>query len=143
MDKSRSFCTNQLSTNELYCAVQKFPRWVGTGWWRYILLYSAQNWWIDSFVWQKEFTISLSMLCKLRKYQITFYFIKCFFQIGPDWPCRIFTYFLIIVPTILFLVNIAQEWGAPVIVVGVFLLVVTLMWVVDSWSSFFKWIIVD
>lgn len=37
--------------------------------------------------------------------------------VGPDWPCMLVTYALIIVPTVLFINNIAVGWGGGVIFV--------------------------
>ncbi len=45
--------------------------------------------------------------------------------IGPNWICMCITYLLIIAPAVLFCVNVAPYWGIPIIVVGVFLLVLT------------------
>lgn len=46
--------------------------------------------------------------------------------IGPQWPCMLFTYALIIVPTVLFFKNIAVHWGPGCIVGGVFTFVLLL-----------------
>jgi hypothetical protein len=45
----------------------------------------------------------------------------CF--VGPDWTCMIMTYILIIVPTVLFINNVAIHWGAAVISVSFILMV--------------------
>jgi hypothetical protein len=47
-------------------------------------------------------------------------------QVGPDWYCVIVTYSLIIVPSVLFINNIAYQWGPSVIVITVFLMTLTL-----------------
>ena len=49
-----------------------------------------------------------------------------FEQVGPDWYCMCVTYTLIIVPTVLFIRNVAIYYGAPVIVIAVILCAVTL-----------------
>eukprot|EP01039_Chlorochromonas_danica_P010854 gene10855-12064_t len=41
--------------------------------------------------------------------------------VGPDWPCMLVTYALVIVPTVLFINNIAVGWGGGVIFVTVLL----------------------
>jgi hypothetical protein len=46
--------------------------------------------------------------------------------VGPDWYCMMITYSLIIVPSILFINNVAVFWGASVIVITVFLMSLTL-----------------
>ncbi len=45
---------------------------------------------------------------------------------GPDWYCMCVTYTLIIVPTVLFIRNVAVYYGAPVIVIAAILCAVTL-----------------
>jgi hypothetical protein len=45
--------------------------------------------------------------------------------IGPEWPCMLVTYSLIIVPTIFFLINVASLLGPIVISLGVFILFLT------------------
>jgi hypothetical protein len=47
-------------------------------------------------------------------------------QVGPDWYCVIVTYSLIIVPSVLFINNVAYQWGPSVIVITVFLMTLTL-----------------
>mmetsp|Transcript_29034 Transcript_29034/g.41430 ORF Transcript_29034/g.41430 Transcript_29034/m.41430 type:complete len:236 (+) Transcript_29034:44-751(+) len=47
-------------------------------------------------------------------------------MVGPDWTCMCMTYVLILVPSILFLINIAPTWGAPVIAVSIFFLILTI-----------------
>ena len=46
--------------------------------------------------------------------------------VGPDWPCMMFTYALITVPTVLFIKGIAIRWNIGVVAVSVFLLALTL-----------------
>ena len=44
--------------------------------------------------------------------------LHCF--VGPEWPCMLCTYSLIIVPTIFFLVNVATLWSnSAVLAIGV------------------------
>jgi len=50
---------------------------------------------------------------------------QCF--VGPDWPCMMITYLLIIIPTVLFIHNVAVLWGPAVIVITVLLLLTTLI----------------
>ena len=47
--------------------------------------------------------------------------------VGPEWPCMLVTYSLIIVPSIFFLVNVATIWGPAVIVLGTVSLFVLLV----------------
>jgi len=42
----------------------------------------------------------------------------CF--VGPEWPCMLCTYSLVIIPSIFFLVNVATQWGnSAVVAIGV------------------------
>ena len=47
-------------------------------------------------------------------------------KVGPDYPCMLVTYILIIGPTSLFIHNIAIYWGAGVVFVTLFLMLLTL-----------------
>lgn len=38
-------------------------------------------------------------------------------MVGPEWPCMVFTYLLIAVPTFYFLKNVASTWGAGLVAV--------------------------
>jgi hypothetical protein len=57
-------------------------------------------------------------------FQLTVAYVRV--QVGPDWYCMLVTYSLIIVPSILFINNVAVFWGASVIVITVFLMSLTL-----------------
>ena len=47
--------------------------------------------------------------------------------IGPHWPCTLFTYSLIIIPSIFFFKNIAIDWG-PGCVFGGVVTMALLLW---------------
>ena len=46
--------------------------------------------------------------------------------VGSDWHCMAFTYLLIIVPSIFFLLNVAPVVGPPIIAIGVAMSIITL-----------------
>lgn len=46
--------------------------------------------------------------------------------VGPDWPCMVVTYALIVTPTVFFIINVAADWGASVVVVSTITCLTTL-----------------
>lgn len=86
-------------------------------------------------MWTKEFPLPIHLLRKLDLmscvwdyFPLSFCmtFDSSYLQVGPDWYCMLVTYALIIVPTVLFIHNVAVLFGAYIIVPTVFLLFTTL-----------------
>jgi hypothetical protein len=59
-------------------------------------------------MWIQKLFLSVSMFCECDILNISRHLHFCDKQVGPDWMCMCVTYSLILVPTVLFIIYIAE-----------------------------------